>query len=247
MNLAAELGVQSYCFRHFQDNAQIARFVREIGLSHMEICAVHVNLSAPETWPAVTKAYADEGITLSSLGVQGFGGNAAKERAYFEFARMAGISHISAGLDLNALPETLRVAEMLADEFDIHLGIHNHGGRDWLGSAAALKWVLGQTSERIGLCLDTAWALDSGENPIRMAEQFGDRLYGIHIKDFAFDRARKPEDVIVGTGNLDLSALAKIITQSQWVKMAVLEYEGDEESPSAALTQCVAAVQAATA
>ncbi len=165
MNLATELGVQSYCFRHYQDNAEIARFVREIGLTRLEICAVHVDLNAPDTWPAVLEAYAAEGVTITSLGVQSFGGNAAQERRYFEFARLAGIRHLSASFDLYALSDSLRVASELAEEYDCRLGIHNHGGRDWLGNATTLKWVLGQSSERIGVCLDTAWAHGFGRKP----------------------------------------------------------------------------------
>ena len=96
--------------------------------------------------------------------------------------------------------------------------------------------------DRIGLCLDTAWALDAREDPIAMAERYADRLYGVHIKDFVFDRAREPEDVIVGQGNLDLPRLAELIESNENVKMVVLEYEGDVDNPVPALTKCVQAV-----
>ena len=40
-------------------------------------------------------------------------------------------------------------------------------------------------------------------------EKFGKRMYGVHVKDFVFDRAGKWEDVVVGTGNLKLKEFMK--------------------------------------
>lgn len=247
MNLPLDLGVQSYCFRHFTDNNEVARLVRECGLDKIEICAVHVDFSKPETFEEVIEAYREAGVQIVSMGVQYFSDDEARERNFFEFARLAGARHISATFGIDTVPHSCRTAEKLADEYDIRLAIHNHGGRDWLGSAAQLGHTLANTSDRVGLCLDTAWALDSGENPLEVAEKFADRLYGAHIKDFVFDRARKPEDVVVGTGGLDLPAFVKQLINNPAVGYTVLEYEGDVENPVPALKQCVAAVHAATA
>ncbi|NCO33377.1 MAG: hypothetical protein GW893_05835, partial [Armatimonadetes bacterium] len=76
-----------------------------------------------------------------------------------------------------------------------------------------------------------------------MANRFGDRLYGVHIKDFIFDRARKPEDVVVGTGNLNLEALFEAMNKVDFSGYAVLEYEGDVENPVPAVSKCVASVR----
>jgi sugar phosphate isomerase/epimerase len=108
-----------------------------------------------------------------------------------------------------------------------------------------LSRVFSDTNSRIGLCIDTAWALDAKQNPIDMAGKFSDRLYGAHIKDFIFDRARQSEDVVVGTGNLDLPAFVKLANASSTMKSCVLEYEGDVENPVPALQKCVEAVRAA--
>ena len=135
------------------------------------------------------------------------------------------------------------VAQDLADRYDIKLAIHNHGGRHWLGSSEALRHVFAETGPRIGLCLDTAWALDAHEDPLGMATEFGTRLYGLHIKDFVFDRAGKPEDVVVGSGNLDLAELRRVLQAVDFVGYAVLEYEGDVDNPVPALTECVKAVR----
>jgi sugar phosphate isomerase/epimerase len=106
-----------------------------------------------------------------------------------------------------------------------------------------LAQVFKNTSDRIGLCLDTAWAMHAHEDPIAMAEQFGDRLYGLHIKDFVFDRAGQHKDVVVGTGNLDLGKLNATLKAVDFDGVAVLEYEGDVSNPVPALSECVAAIR----
>jgi sugar phosphate isomerase/epimerase len=120
------------------------------------------------------------------------------------------------------------------------LGIHNHGGYDWLGNSTILKYIFSRTGKRIGLHLDTAWAIDAKQNPVEMAEKFADRLHGVHVKDFVYDRARNPEDVIIGTGNLDLPKLVQTLKQSNFSGPLVIEYEGDVENPVPALKKCVA-------
>jgi sugar phosphate isomerase/epimerase len=105
-----------------------------------------------------------------------------------------------------------------------------------------LRWVFGKTSERIGLNLDTAWALDSRENPLEMVGEFGSRLHLVHIKDFVFKPDRTPKDVVVGSGNMDLRALDAALVAVEFAGEAILEYGGDVDAPVAALRACVAAV-----
>lgn len=244
-DLAKELGVQSYTFRGFKDTDAFIKCVKDSGLSIIELCGVHINFQEDDKFDAVIKKYKDSGITIASIGVQGFSNNEAAERKNFEFARKAGIKAFSANFSLQDAPECFKTAEKLADEYDINLAIHNHGGRHWLGTAEMLRTVFAKTSKRIGLCLDTAWALDSREDPVKMAEEFGERLYGVHVKDFVFDRARVPEDVVVGTGNLKLKELIDTMKKVGFDGYAVLEYEGDVDNPVPAVKKCVAAVQAA--
>jgi sugar phosphate isomerase/epimerase len=67
--------------------------------------------------------------------------------------------------------------------------VHNHGGKHWLGSSEALSYLFGRSSPRIGLCLDTAWCFDSGEDPLQWTEKFADRLVTVHLKDFVYTRS----------------------------------------------------------
>jgi sugar phosphate isomerase/epimerase len=243
IDLGKELGVQSYTFRHFKDNAAMIAKCKESGVRNVELCGIHVDFNDEARFADVVSLYKSQGMKIVSIGVQGMANDPAKERKYFEFVKKAGARFMAVTFDLNSTPACYRTAEKLADEYDIRLAIHNHGGRDWLGCARMLSYVMANTSPRIGLCLDTAWALDSREDPVKMARDFGKRLYGLHVKDFVFDRARKPQDVVVGTGNLNLAALAQTMRDVDFNGYAVLEYEGDVENPAPAVKKCVEAVK----
>ncbi len=244
-NIKNQLGIQSYCFRHFKENATVIEKLKSCGVNKIELCGVHADFTNEDSFAGVLQQYADGGVEIVSIGVQGFHDNLINEHKYFEFAKRAGAKFMSCSFGIESAPRSFENAEKLSQQYDIKLAIHNHGGYDWLGNSAMLGKVFSMTSENIGLCLDTAWALHAGENPLEWVEKFGSRLYGIHIKDFIFDRAGKGEDVVVGTGNLDLPQLLKSLEAVNFSGYAVLEYEGDAENPVPALKDCVAAVQAA--
>jgi len=239
------LGIQSYCFRHFKENQEVIKRLKSCGVDKIELCGVHANFTDENSFDDVLKQYSDGGVEIVSIGVQGFNDDEATERKFFEFARRANARFMSCSFGIANAPKSIETAEKLATEYGIKLAIHNHGGYDWLGNSAMIGKVFSQTGENIGLCLDTAWALHSGENPLEWVEKFGSRLYGVHIKDFVFDRAGKGEDVVVGTGNLDLPQLLQKLKTVSFNGYAVLEYEGDVENPVPALIECVAAVEAA--
>ncbi len=243
IDIGKELAVQSYCFRGFKDNAKVADMVKECGLSRIELCGVHVNMSEPDTFESVVRTYRDAGVSIPSIGAVGIGNDADKARCPFEFAKAAGAGYIAVDFQVDTVPDCFELAARLSREYGIAVGIHNHGGRHWLGSAQMLEAVFGKAPAAVGLCLDTAWALDSHEDPIAMAKRFADRLRMVHLKDFVFDRAGKPEDVVVGTGNLDLPAFFGFLKEMPFEGCATLEYEGDVTDPVPALKKCVDAIR----
>jgi sugar phosphate isomerase/epimerase len=243
-DLTNNLAVQSYCFRNFTAIPDLIAQIKALGLTRTELCGVHIDFNKPETHPAILQQFKDAGIQIASIGVNYFHGD-PQEEGWFEFAKAAGASMISTHFVLGKIPAVFDTCARLAEQYDINLGIHNHGGYDWLGNVAMIEHLLKHLHPRIGLCLDTAWCLQAAGNPVEWAEKFRGRLYGLHIKDFVFDRAGKWSDVIVGTGNLDLPAFLKAALDAPKLSAVTLEFEGKPENPGPELQQCIAAVRAA--
>jgi sugar phosphate isomerase/epimerase len=242
IDLKRHLAVQAYCFRHFKDGGPvaIARKVREIGLTKVEI-------SPPADralFQTTIQQFQDEGVGIASVFAPTLTGNEPAERSACEFAQLCGLKHMTVNfaLDQNVF-KTFALAEKLAAEYDLNLGIHNHGCAHWLGSAAVLDYVFQNTSPRIGLCLDTAWAQDANLNAVDAVRKYARRLYGVHFKDFVYTPAKKHRDVVIGAGTIDLPALCQALRDIDYQGFAALEYEGEPENPNTALIACRQAVE----
>lgn len=237
--LVDRLGIQSWCFRKYKELEPLLTDLKSCGVDRLEICGAHVNVLG-DTAGAI-QACRNAGVVLSGFGVYTFGPDEAKCRAAFEFAAAADIPVISAHIELEALD----MLERLCEEYGKKLAHHNHGRKHRYGSLTMIDDIFRRSSPNIGLCLDTAWMLDSGEDPLAVAHQYRERLYGLHLKDFVFDRAGKPSDVVVGTGNLDLPGLAHFLDEIEYDGYLTIEYEGDVDNPVPALQSCVKDVKAA--
>jgi len=236
-----DFGVQSWCFRHFKDNNVVAKKVRDIGLSKIEICGVHADLDKPESVKEVAAIYQKAGISVISIGVQTFTGKDS-EKAWFESATILGARHISCHFRVESFIQAIPKVRAWSREFGIRVGIHCHGGYQFGGSPDVLEHLIGLGGPEIGLCIDTAWAMQIGPwqgKPVEWAKKFAGKIYGIHYKDFVFDRAGQWSDVIVGQGNLDLVAFNAALKEGGFNGMSVIEYEADVENPDPKLKACV--------
>ena len=231
-----KIGVQSWCFREFKPLDRLIEKLKECKFSTVELCSVHADFNKPES-VNVIKPLKDAGIRISSIGVERFKG-APEEEMVFKFAKQAGCEYIAVDFPIEGHIEALNKTSILADKYQINLGIHNHGGGHWLGSRQALTYVFGISSQRIGLCLDTAWALDAGQDPLKLSADFYARLYGLHLKDFIFDKQGNPEDVILGTGVLELTALLDFLKGKKFSGPLTIEYEGEAANPATSLMKC---------
>jgi sugar phosphate isomerase/epimerase len=246
MDIAGSLGVQTFCFREFDIERTVAA-VKECGLSTVELCGfgVHFTFDDAAAFDKTVATVKDAGISIPAMTADEFADDEAAERVRCEFAQRAGAKVLMiGGFDLDKIHESFRTAEKLAEEFDMVLGIHNHGGRHAFGNSEMLRWVFKNTSKRIGLLLDTAWALDAHEDPIAMIREFGDRVHGVHFKDFIFDRKGEPEDVVLGTGVLDMPGVLKALDDVGFDGSAVIEYEGEADNPTASIKKCAEAIKA---
>ncbi len=241
MSILDNLAVQSYCFREFKDNADVAAKVREIGLDRIEVCSVHADFDDPNGWHEHIKTYDDAGISIVSIGVQTFTGS-AKQESYFESAAAAGAKHISAHFQVGTFNQAISQVKSWSDKYDIKVGIHCHGGYLFGGQPDVLELLIGLGTPQIGLCMDTAWAMQIGPQqgkPIEWARKYAGQLYGIHFKDFVFERNGQWQDTVVGEGNLDLKGLLTELETQKFSGVSILEYEADPENPVPALKACV--------
>ena len=246
MKMIDALGVQSWCFRHFKGLDALIAQLKRLGLSRVELCEVHADVGDEAGFEGVIGKFREAGIAITSIGVQTFKDDAGLEEKWFKFCKLAGAKMISTNIDVASMPGGLQTAQRLAEKYEVKLGIHNHGGYHWLGNVQMVRHVLKNMGPMVGLCLDTAWCMQTGDDPVKWVEEFGEKLYGVHVKDFAFDCAGRWKDVVVGTGNLRLRVLMEAVGKAKGVEAVTIEYEGDVEDPGPALHECVAKVMKAT-
>ena len=188
----------------------------------------------------------DAGVSVISIGVQTFTGDPG-EKTFFECAALAGAKHISCHFQLESYPKAIAQVRAWSREYGIRVGIHCHGGYHFGGQPGVLKHLIGLGAPEIGLCIDTAWALQIGPrqgNPVKWTADFAGQIYGVHYKDFVFDPNGQWHDTVVGEGTLDLPAFVAGLEKAGFDGMAVIEYEADVENPVPALTRCVETMRA---
>ncbi len=241
MSKKIDFGVQSYCFRHFKNNAEVAAKVREIVLNKIEVCGVHADFHKVSAFKDVVKTYRDAGVSIVSLGVETFVGD-PKEKDIFECASLAGAKHISVHFKVDSFEKAIKQTQKFSDEFGVRVGIHCHGGYMFGGQPDVMEYLVKLGAPQIGINIDTAWCMQIGPahgKPIEWAKKFAGHIYGIHFKDFIFERNGQWVDTVVGKGNLDLPAFTAALLEGGFNGMAVIEYEANPENPTPALKNCV--------
>jgi len=241
---ARDVGVQSWSFREFKALPELFTQLKAAGVSKTELCGVHCNFDDPAAHQPVVDACKAAGIQIVSIGVQTFTGDVKKEKQWFEFAKKAGAKHISAHFRVDSFREAVASTRALSEVYGIRVGVHCHGGYMFGGSVDIIQHLIDLGQGAIGINIDTAWCMQAAGNPVEWVKKFAGRVYGIHYKDFLFDRAGKWSETVPGEGTLDLPALVKALDEVAFDGMAVIEYEADPKSPTAAITRGVQKIRA---
>ena len=151
-------------------------------------------------------------------------------------SQKAGIRNISA----NPQPDSFESLNRLVAQYNIRIAIHNHGpGALYDSPLDGLKAVAGY-DKRIGFCADLGHYIRSGVDPVEVVYQLGDRLYGIHLKDFA-EQKKNTKGVILGRGHLDLNGVFKALKKIGFPADGALslEYEENPENPMDDIRACL--------
>ncbi len=244
-------GVQSWSYREVKSNVEVAKRIRAHGADTIELCGVHADFNKPETFAEAIAPYTAAGVKIVSIGVQTFTGEAAKERQWFEFAKLAGATHISAHFQVANFAKAVPVAMALAEEFNINVGIHCHGGYMFGGSEDVIDHLLALGGKRLGLNIDTGWCLQNGRsNPVAWTKKYQGRIFGVHYKDFTWDAKGHEQEVVMGQGALDLTGFVHGLEATGFTGWTVIEHESDPANPDpgiAARLKALAAVPARSA
>lgn len=232
------VGMQSYTFRGYSWDEAL-KIIKDLGLVNVEAFDAHYSIkSSPEQIKANTAKLQTMGLKLLAHGVNHFSKDHAANRKIFEFARAAGIRNISA----DPTEDSFDSLDKLVAEFDIRIAIHNHGpGARYDKIADTLKAIKGHHTS-IGACADLGHYIRSGEDPVRAITLLQGRLYGVHLKDFAEQKA-KAEGVILGQGHLDVEGTFRALRKVDFPADAALslEYEEKPKDPLDDVRQCLAA------
>jgi sugar phosphate isomerase/epimerase len=154
-------------------------------------------------------------------------------RPAFEYARAGGFPLIVAAPELAAFD----AIEAAIKEFDIKVGVHNHGPEDKLFPAPqdAYKLLKGR-DPRFGLCMDIGHTTRAGVDPVMTVDECRDRLLDIHVKDLK-DKTNKDSQCEVGKGALDIPGLFRALLKIGFQGHVGLEYEINAEAPQVGIRE----------
>lgn len=222
-----KMGLQSYSLRNFGLEETI-RHTADMGFHWIEFFGGHFGVTNDENRVREVRAMLEpHDLHLSVHGVHGFGGDEAHNRRLFEFAKLAGIPVLSA----DPAPDSFPILHDLVQEYDIKIGIHNHGPGHRYDRISDSLEAVENWDERIGFCPDTGHYMRSGEDPVEMVHQLKDRLYGIHLKDQAGINRDNPPETIFGEGATDTEAFVAALREVGYDAPISLEYELNADNP----------------
>ena len=234
------MGIQSYSLRAFGIDGKEGALqkIADLGLHWVEFFGRHYPISPDKVKIAAMNAkLAKHDLSASAHGVNSFTKNHEANEKIFQFAKLAGIRNLSA----NPRPNSFASLDKLVAKYDVRIAIHNHGpGALYDKIEDGLKAVKDH-DKRIGFCADLGHYIRSAEDPVEVIHKLGDRLYGIHLKDFE-EQKKSTKGVILGKGHLDVAGVFKALKKVGFPADGALslEYEENAANPIPDIQECLA-------
>lgn len=222
------MGIQSFSLREF-DVDDALDHIADLGLRNVEFYSEHYPTNDDRDAIAeMDRKLAERDVILRAHGVNGFSDDHQANEQIFWFARMAGIRTITA----DPAPESFDSLEELVARFNIRIAIHNHGPEHRYDTPDDVLDAVEGRDERIGFCADLGHYIRSGVDPVEATRRLGDRLYGVHVKDFASSGA-DAEETIIGEGMLDVEGFFHALKEVDFPADGALslEYELNPDDP----------------
>jgi inosose dehydratase len=226
-----KMGLQSYSLRNFKLDEALAK-TKELGLTNWESYSAHIPTVTEADKVATFKQKAAEyGVNVIGYGVVRFSKDQDANRRLFEFAKLMGLGYLSADPD----PDSFDGLDKLVDEFGVAVGIHNHGPGHRYEKIDTIAKAIKDHNPKIGCCIDTGHFLRSREDPVRAAEVFGSRIFGVHLKDVK----NATQFTVLGRGDLRTADLFKALARLNYNYCLAIEYEENPESPIDDIRACL--------
>jgi inosose dehydratase len=217
-----QLGIAGYTFLHVPMDGAIA-MMKRVGVNNLSIKDFYLPLdSSPDNIHTVNAKFQAAGIRIYAAGVIYMKTTAEVDRA-FEYARVLGVGLIIGVPN----PELLSYMEQKVKASGIRVAIHNHGPEDKLypSPVDVYEHVKG-LDERIGLCLDIGHAARAGADPVKVVNDYGPRIFDLHIKDLAAI-SREAQPIELGRGVLDIPGLLRALVRIRYAGVCSIEHEMD--------------------
>lgn len=232
-----QMGMQSYTLREFNVDRALQE-IKNLGLHNVEFTDGHFSSKSSDADIEAMKSKTQAlGIKMRSHGVNPFTRDHEANRRWFEFAKKAGLRNISADPTEDAFDSL----DKLVAEYQIRIAIHNHGPNARYNKVTDVLNAIKGHNPLIGACADLGHYIRSAEDPVRVINLLEGRLYGVHLKDFAEQKA-KTKGVILGQGHLDVVGVFKALRKVNFPADGALslEYEENPKDPLPDVKQCLA-------
>ncbi|HZW29715.1 MAG TPA: sugar phosphate isomerase/epimerase [Isosphaeraceae bacterium] len=240
-----KMGLQSYSLRGYAVNGRpdlpkALQVTKELGLHFWESYPAHVPMMNNSQAISFSKREIEAwGITVVGYGVVPLTKDAAATRRVFAFAKAMGLEYLSA----SPSPDSFDLLDRLVEESGIAVGIHNHGPGDRYAKIETIAAAIKDHHPKIGCCIDTGHFLRSREDPVHAVEAFGQRVYGVHLKDVKDAKTF----TILGQGDLRTVDLLKALAKNHYRYCLAIEYEEKPEDPKDDIKACLAEARKAIA
>jgi inosose dehydratase len=236
---ALKLGVASYSLTKESPEEVIAT-LKELQIRYVSLYRTHCPWDGTaEECQAAAKKFTDAGLTVTGSGVINLPNNEVMVHKAFTNARAVDLPMMVCKPALNAFP----LVEKYVKQFDIRLGIHNHGPGDTYPSPYDVWKAVQPYDKRIGLCIDVGHTARAGTDPAEAIRKCRERLYDIHLKDsLAAAGAHNDIPIEVGRGHLDIKGILAALMEIEYPHIVAFEYE-KSSNQVAGLTESVAYVR----
>jgi len=236
-----KMGLQSYSLRGLKANGKpdldkALQATKDLGLTYWESYVAHFPIDAKRALEFKEKA-ASFGVSVIGYGVLGFKNDHDANRKIFEFAKAMGLGYLSA----DPSPDSFDSLDKLVEEYGVAIGIHNHGPGHRYDTIDKIAAAIKNHHKLVGCCVDTGHFLRSKEDPVRAVEVFGERTYGVHLKDVKDAKTF----TVLGKGDLRTVDLLKALAKIKYSYCLAVEYEENESNPVGEIAECLAAARAA--